>query len=75
MNSIDISGINKADLLAALFNCSKVQGLGHLQPGCNNEMTVEKAQDIINSQTDDMYFDYVNGRVLKTDLSSDSLNP
>ena len=72
MNDIDISKMNKAEVLAKLFDSSKAQGMGFLQ---NHEepMTIEEAQAYFDAgQT---YFDYVRGRVMKVDLSGDVLRP
>lgn len=61
----------KAAVLAALYNNSKVQGMGFLQaqPG---EMSEQAAEDLLKDQT---YFDYLHGKVMKVDLSTDELNP
>jgi len=64
---IDIKGLRKAEVLAALYNNSKPQGLGflHFNPA---DMTVEEAENILKETT---YFDYLKGHVMKVDLSSD----
>lgn len=69
---IDISGLDRAAVLAALFNGARAQGLGFLahQEG---DMTVEQAQAILDTGT--TYFDYLQGRVMKVDLSGDSFDP
>ena len=67
---IDISKMNKAEVLAALYNNSKAQGMGflHYTP---DEMTTKEAQALLDrGQT---YFDYLQGRVMKVDLSVDNL--
>lgn len=68
---IDISGINKAAVLAALYNASKPQGLGilHFTP---EDMTVQEATELL-TQTN--YFDYLKGRVMKIALDGDTLDP
>lgn len=69
---IDLKDRNKAEVLAKLYNASKPQGLGWLQAD-SNPMTTEEAQEILDSgQT---YFDYLKGRVMKIDISGDSLDP
>ena len=68
---IDIRGISKAKVLAALYNASKPQGLGSFQFD-PTPMTEMEAQAILLGQT---YFDYLKGRIMKADLSSDSFNP
>ncbi len=67
---VNISGINKAELLAALYNESRVQGMGIFQ-ATGRPMTKEEAQSILGSgQT---YFDYLHGKVMKIDLSGDEV--
>lgn len=65
---IDTKGLKKADVLAALYNNSRVQGLGFLQavPG---KMSPQEAQEILDKGY--TYFDYLHGRVLKVDLKDD----
>ena len=65
---IDTRGLNKADVLTALYNNAKPHGLGflHYKP---EDMTRKQAEKILESgQT---YFDYLYGRVMKVDLKSD----
>ena len=63
---IAIDKLNKSDVLAALYNSARPQGLGflHYTP---EPMTSAKATEILAKQT---YFDYLNGRVMKVDLSN-----
>ena len=48
MSNIDISGIDKAELLQALFNASKQQGMGFLDASGTAPMTIEDAQEMVN---------------------------
>lgn len=64
---VDIKGLNKAEVLSALYNNSKPQGLGFLNFDAKN-MTVAEAEEILKQTTD---FDYLKGRVMKVNLSSD----
>jgi hypothetical protein len=64
---VDIKGLNKAEVLVALYNDSKPQGLGFLHFDAK-DMTVAEAEEILKQTT---YFDYLKGRVMKVDLSSD----
>lgn len=70
-DQISIKGLNKATVLAALYNASSPQRMGFMayDPA---PMEVEEAQDILSGQT---YFDYLKGRVMKIDLSGDDLSP
>lgn len=69
---INITGLPKVEVLQALYKNAKPLGMGmlHFVPG---PMPQEEAQAMIDEgQT---YFDYVNGRVMKVDLSRDELDP
>jgi len=69
---IDISNLDKAAVLAALYNRSRPQGMGflHFDP---TSMTLEQARAILANG--DTSFDYLKGRVMKVDLSVNSLDP
>lgn len=64
---VNIKGLNKAEVLAALYNNSKPLGLGFLHFD-EKDMTVAEAEELLKQTT---YFDYLKGRVMKVDLSSD----
>lgn len=68
---ISLKGLNKADVLAALYNAAKPQGMGFLHYD-SKPMTREEAEALLKQTT---YFDYLKGRVLKVDLSGDELDP
>lgn len=75
--NLDISGIGKAEALRRLYNHARPQGLGMLHFE-KESMSVEEAQQLIDSGRDAdgrIYFDYLKGRVLKVDLSGDSVSP
>ncbi|MFH1589296.1 MAG: hypothetical protein ABIB43_01895 [archaeon] len=69
---IDIKDLDKADVLAVLYNASKPQGMGfmHYDP---KPMSKEDAQLLVDEG--EPYFDYLYGRVMKIDISGDTLNP
>lgn len=64
---INIKGLSKAKVLAALYNALKPLGLGILQYDPQN-MSEKEAAELLEEQS---YFDYLKGRVMKVDLSSD----
>ncbi len=67
---MNISNLDKAKVLAALYNHAQPQSFGvlHFKP---EDMTTEQAQALLDGgQT---YFDYLHGRVMKVDLSGDEL--
>lgn len=85
--AIDIKGIDKAELLAALYNNSRPMGMGFLQAR-EGVMTVEQARAEIESGDDssrmfgknsagnrELYFDYLRGRPLKSNLGGDTFDP
>lgn len=68
---MNIAGKNKAAILAALYNNSKIQGMGWLQEK-PSKMTEQQAASLLKERE---YFDYLHGKVMKVDLSGDELNP
>lgn len=82
MANVNIAGLDKAEVLLALWNASIMQGmsvLGFLRSG---ELTLEKAKQEIKSRKhqsldgkDSIYFDYLNGKVMKVDLGQDEFDP
>lgn len=64
---IDISGLDKAEILQTLYNHAIPLGLGFLQ-STPEEMTIEVARELVAENT---YFDYVFGRPLKVNLKRD----
>lgn len=67
---IDIKGLNKAEVLKALYDGSHIQGMGFMQAVPDGFVTVEHCQQLLE-ETAYPYFDYLYGRVMKIDLSSD----
>jgi hypothetical protein len=71
-DEIDIKGLDKAQVLAALYNNAKPLGLGFFH-ATGATMTKKEAQSIINGQRG-LDFDYVKGRPLKVNLSGDKIS-
>ena len=71
-DKISLKGLDKAEVLAVIYNASKPQGMGflHYNP---EPMTRDEARRLleVGSQT---YFDYLNGRVMKIDISGEELS-
>lgn len=76
MGMVNIKGLDKAEVLHALWRHSHPQGLSFL--GLSPEgFTLEKARDLIKERQEknvELYFDYVEGHVIKCDLSGDSFD-
>jgi hypothetical protein len=69
---MDISGIDKAELLAALYNGARQQGLGCLNARGVFDMSPEEAAKEL-AANERMYFDYLHGRVMKINLRLDEM--
>jgi len=83
MAKIDIAGLDKAELFAALYNHAKPLGMGFMQYD-PSPLTKEAAQKLMEAGDDSsrmfpgfakkgLYFDYVKGRPMKIDLSGDEM--
>jgi hypothetical protein len=72
---IDISGIDKAKLLAALHNGTRPLGLGVLH--ARGDMSEEDASEYIAQRPDGggsvMWFDYVHGRPIKVGFDGNTM--
>lgn len=78
MSNVNIKGLDKAKVLQALFNNSKYQGFNSWMEEDqeykkSQNMTEEKARSIIENGS--TQFDYLQGRVMKIDISGDTLDP
>lgn len=76
MGIVDIKGLDKAEVLHTLWRHSHAQGMSFL--GLSPEgFTLQKARDLIKERQEKnarLYFDYVEGHVIKCDLSGDSFD-
>ena len=70
-DKVSIEGLDKAEVLAALFNGARTQGLGFLQPS-SGAMETPEARELLKRGAG---FDYLKGRVLKVNLSEDNFDP
>lgn len=70
---IDITGLNKAEVILALWKGSHAQGYSLLGLNVANP-TIKDAERWIE-ENPLMYFDYLNGRVIKCDISGNSFDP
>lgn len=70
---MDIKGLDKAAVLAALYNGSSQQGMGFLDLRGTSDLTVEEARQLLAKNTS-KYFDYLYGRVLKISLAGDDVD-
>jgi hypothetical protein len=69
---VSMNGLDKADVLAALYNAAGSVGKGYLQHD-NSSMSRGEARKILDrGQTS---FDYLKGRVMKIDLSGGEFDP
>ncbi len=68
---ISIKDLDKAAVLAALYNVARPQGMDFMRFD-PKPMTVEEARGVLERQ---QHFDYLQGRVMKIDLSGDEFDP
>lgn len=68
---ISIKGMNKAEVLKALYDHSHVQGLGFLSAVPDGTVTVEYCEELLKRTE---FFDYLHGRVLKVWLKGDEFD-
>lgn len=68
MTTINISGLDKAEVLAALFNASRQQGMGFMHTEGRGLLTVSDARELLKIEK---YFDYLRGRVMKITIEDD----
>lgn len=68
---INIAGLDKAEVLKALYDNSKLLGMGVFQAVPEGTVTVEHCRELLEKQSS---FDYMYGRVLKVSLALDEFN-
>lgn len=68
-DTIDISTLDKASVLAALYNASRPLGMGFMQFD-PKPMQPAEAAELLKQST---YFDYLKGRVMKLDFNGNAL--
>jgi len=68
---MNIAGKSKAKVLAALFNNARPLGLGFLHYKPDHIMDEVEAESLLQEQT---YFDYHEGRLMKVNLATDTLD-
>ena len=70
-NMVSIKGLDKVDVLCALYDRTQPKGMGflHYNP---QPMTRAEAMDLLSKG---QRFDYVRGRVMKVNLSNDEFDP
>ena len=69
---MNIAGLSKPAVLAALFNGSRQQGLGFLDPRGSQSMNEQEAAAVIKEEG--MDFDYLRGRVMKISIEDDEID-
>lgn len=61
-------GLTKAEVLCALYNRAKCNGMG-IMHYIDKNLTLDEAEQLLSLT---VYFDYLYGRILKVDLSDDN---
>lgn len=71
---VSIEGLDKAEVLLALYNASYIQGMMGFLAAVDN-YGIEDARKDIEEHGDDLYFDYLHGKVMKVDINGDEFDP
>lgn len=83
MGIVNIKGLDKAEVLLALWEGSQIQGISFLGL-YNKTMSLDEAKKEVEEKIEieekegregNLYFDYVNGKVIKCDISKDEFDP
>ena len=69
-NVVNISGLDKVEILRALYAKAKPLGMG-FRAFVQGDLDYREAQETLEA---DSYIDYLKGRAMKVDLSGDTLN-
>lgn len=69
--SVNITGLDKAAVLSALYNASHQQGMGFMHTRGGSSMSVEEARAELERTK---HFDYLHGRVMKISLDTDDVD-
>lgn len=78
---VSIAGLDKATVLMAAHNAAEPVGFGILRAQARNfaPLTIGEAHEYLAAsaalKSDRTYFDYVEGRPLKLDISGDLVDP
>lgn len=79
MAIVDITGLDKSKVLVALWQASRMQGMSFL--GYTGDLDIQKAKKCIEearhvgmSGKEEIYFDYLNGKVMKIDIAPDIID-
>lgn len=74
---VNIKDLDKAEVLFALWRGSHAQGMSFLGM-MNGGLTLEMAEEMVGELKENncrLYFDYVQGHVIKCDISGDEFDP
>ncbi len=69
MAMVNIKGLPKEAVLAALYNASRAGGMSVKQVDFTHRMTSRDASRLLGGQTGRISFDYLKGRVMKVDIT------
>lgn len=79
MAMVNIKGLDKAQVLLVLWNNSRMQGRS--SSGYKGELTLRRAKELIEQHRhtgmkgeERIYFNYLNGKVIKIDLAPDVID-
>ena len=71
-DGVFIGDLDKREVLRALFTRAQPQGMGFVNYDPSKALTDEECEGLLGKT---MYFDYLQGRVMKVDLEGDNIDP
>ena len=78
MTTIDIKGLDPAEVLIALYRYALPRGLGWLHYRVGHELSLEEAREVLSQVRKccdgNPYIDYLHGRLLKVEIGGDTLD-
>jgi hypothetical protein len=81
-SGIDVTGLDPAEVLAALYNASQPFGMGWLNPLAAKPLTADQATQYLEANPAEhrgghrtWYFDYLHGRIIKTWIGGERIDP
>ena len=72
---VDIKGLDKIDVIMALYHGAKQVGMGFLQPGVTEDEVRVWVDKYVLTNASFPYVDYLGGRPLKVRLGGDTFDP
>jgi hypothetical protein len=72
---MNVKGLDKGRILKALYNNTRlIASMAYATAQVRGDLTTDDARAIIQERGTNLYFDYLHGRMIKTDLRGDEID-